>query len=332
MKATDLIKALDICIDIKRPVMVWGSPGIGKSRIMAEVATKRKGWKLLDCRLLIRDVVDMRGVPFVDPETQQTKWAVPAEFPTEGKGVWFLDEINAAHPQVQAVAYQLVLDRAIGEYKLPDGWVVMAAGNNESDGAVTHKMPSALRNRFLHLDLEADLDDWVKWAAGADIHPMVIGFVRFKPSFLHAFDKNAKAFPTPRTWEFVSDIVKAGADPSVEDALYQGLVGVGAATDFSAFVRLYRQLPDIDLIIAEPTKARVPTELGALYAVAAALGKRATPKTFANIVTYLERLPVEFNVMAVTDMVSRLGTELASNQASRAHFTTWAHTHSDVML
>jgi hypothetical protein len=322
--------ALDLLIRAKRPGMVWGKPGIGKSAIIAMLATLRTGWQFLDFRLLIRDAVDMRGVPFVDDKTGRTMWAVPAEFPKEGKGIWFLDEINAAHPQVQAVAYQLVLDRAIGEYKLPDGWVILAAGNNEEDGAVVHRMPSPLRSRFVHLDLEADLDDWCDWALKAGIESVVIGFLRFKPELLHQFVKTDRAFPCPRTWEFISHIVKEAPDPSVEHALFEGTIGKGAAAEFSAFIRLYRELPNIDAIIKDPAKAPLPKggDISVYYAVAAALGRRADIKNFGAIVTYLERFPdVEFNVMAIRDAMRR-NAELRSLPA----FTTWCHKHADVTL
>jgi hypothetical protein len=276
----------------------------------------------------MRDTVDMRGIPFVDKDGR-TRWAVPAEFPKPGtKGIWLLDEANAAHPQVQVVAYQLTHDRMVGEYPVPDDWVVVLAGNYESDGAVVHKMSSALSSRVIHLDLEADLDDWCAWAGKNGIEPMVIGFVRFRPELMHQFDKKDRAFPCPRTWEFVSDIIKAKPDPSVENALFEGTIGKGAAAELSGFVRLYRELPSIDDLIANPKTAKLPTEIAAKYAVAAALGRKANVKNFANVITYLERLPeVEFNVMAVKDAVAR-DTELRST----AVFGRWCQAHSDVTL
>lgn len=321
MKASLLAEALDLLVRVKQPGMVWGKPGVGKSMIMAQLcSTRGSDWQFMDFRLLIRDAVDMRGVPFVDEKTGRTMWAVPAEFPKAGtKGIWFLDELTAAHPQIQAVAYQLVLDRAIGEYKLPDGWVVMAAGNYEEDGAVSHRMPSPLRSRFTHLDLVVDLNDWCTWAAGAGIAPEVIGFLRFKPALLHDFNKGDRAFPCPRTWEFVSNIYKARPNQSVEHALYVGTVGMGAAIEFSAFCRLWRQLPDIDSLIAAPTTSALPTELSVLYAVSAALAQRATIKNLKAIMVYLERLPqVEFAVMCVRDIMVR-----TPNLAKTVAFGQW---------
>ncbi len=331
MKASDLRDALKVCFATKRAAMVWGSPGVGKSAIIAQLA-KELGVDLLDFRLVMRDTVDMRGVPFVD-KAGRTQWAVPAEFPKEGtKGIWLLDEANAAHPQVQVVAYQLTHDRAVGDYKVPDGWVIVLAGNKETDGAVVHKMSTALSSRVVHLDLDVDLEDWLTWAKDAKVHDMVRAFVKFRPNLLHSFDPKLKArsFPCPRTWEIVSDIIKAGPKPSVEHALFEGTVGAGAAVELSGFVRSWRSIPDIDGIIADPKHARVPDatrEIGALYAVAIALANRASVLNFDKIITYLERLPVEFNVMAVTDAVQHK-TELHSTKG----FGKWVHDHADVTL
>lgn len=331
MKASNLVKALKICFAQKRAAMIWGSPGVGKSAIIAGLA-KELGLELLDMRLVMRDTVDMRGVPFVD-DNGRTQWAVPAEFPKPGtSGIWFLDEANAAHPQVQVVAYQLTHDRQIGEYKVPDGWVIVLAGNKETDGAVVHKMSSALGSRVIHLELDVDLNDWANWAKSADVHPMIRAFVKFRPNLLHAFDPKLKArtFPCPRTWEIASDIMKAGPDVSVEHDLFIGTVGEGAAIELSGFARSWRSIPDLDDIIANPGTAAVPDaqrEIGALYAVAIGLSNRANVVNFGAIVKYLERLPVEFNVMATTDAVKRDG-ELQLTSA----YGKWCHAHTDVML
>ncbi len=254
----------------------------------------------------------MRGVPFVN-KGGRTQWAVPAEFPKPGvPTIWLLDEVNAAHPQVQVVAYQLTHDRMVGEWHVPDETVIVLAGNRDDDGAVTHKMSTALSSRVIHLDLDVDGDDWLAWASGAGVHDMVRMFIKFRPHLLHAFDKKARSFPCPRTWEMVSDLIKIDegvvADPAEEFALFKGTVGEGAAIELAAFMRSWRSLPDIDYVIANPTTARVPdvnTEIGALCAVASALSNRAKPENWKAIVTYLERLPVEFNIMAVTDAVKR---------------------------
>jgi hypothetical protein len=192
--------------------------------------------------------------------TVVTQWASPSFLPMVerdgAKGVLFLDEITSADGQVQAAAYQLVLDRRLGDYILPDGWLVVAAGNRPEDRAVVKDMSSALANRFCHFEVEYDLQDWVDWAFAAKVDPRVISYNRYKHgASLYRFDptSNDKAFPTPRTWERVSDVLRAcqGAIPS--DTV-QGCVGIGEGVEFEAFSDLESHLPDVDKILKQAMK------------------------------------------------------------------------------
>jgi MoxR-like ATPase len=159
VKPTEIRKALETLIPLQQPAFVWGAPGVGKSDTMRQV-TAALNRVLIDIRAVLLDPVDLRGLPSINGDSR-AHWCPPAFLPTGGEGVLFLDELNAAPPLTQAACYQLVLDRQLGEYRLPDGWTVIAAGNRETDKAVTHRMPSALANRFVHLDFEVNLDDWV---------------------------------------------------------------------------------------------------------------------------------------------------------------------------
>ena len=325
MKPSDLATTLRLVIRAKQPTFVWGPPGIGKSQIVQQTAAS-ENLALIDIRAVLLDPVDLRGLPAVNGDGR-AHWAIPEFLPRDGSGVLFLDELNAAPALVQASCYQLILDRKLGEYTLPDGWMVLAAGNRESDGAVTHRMPSALRNRFVHLEAETDLDDWCKWALSANISPEVIAFLRFKPDLLHNFDKSARAFPTPRSWEFVDRIAKQQPGPAIEHALFSGTVGEGAAVEFSAFLRLYRELPSIDAILLDPQNSPVPTNPATCYAVATALARRTTNRTIGSAITYLDRMQPEYSVMSVRDMVAH-----DSNLQSSPEFTRWAVNHSDVIF
>jgi MoxR-like ATPase len=202
---------------------------------------------------------------------------------------------------VQASLYQLVLDRKLGEYRLPDGWAILAAGNREGDRAVTSRMPAPLRNRFVHIDFEVDADDWSQWAIQSGIRPEVIAFIRFRPELLSAFDRDATAFPSPRSWEFVSRILTADPDSAVEYELVAGAVGPGAATEFTGCLRMFRDLPSIDAILLNPAAEVVPDSPAAQYAVASALATRATDTNFDRIYAYLARMPVEFRILCVRD-------------------------------
>lgn len=326
MTPKQLSVALQTLIPIQQPVFVWGAPGIGKSQIVAQTASTL-GLELRDVRAVLLDPVDLRGLPHINNDGH-SHWAAPAFLPRTGAGVLFLDELNAAPPLVQAACYQLVLDRQLGEYRLPDGWSIVAAGNRESDGAVVHRMPSALRNRFVHLDAETSLDDWSSWAIGAGIEPAVIAFVRYRPELLHSFSRNDRAFPTPRSWEFVSRIAAAhSVNPEIEHALFCGAVGEGAGVEFSAFLRLYRDLPSIDAILLNPTQADVSDSPATLYAVASALARRAALPNWGRVLCYSNRMPAEYGVLVVKDAITRTPA-----LQSTPEFTRWAIAHQDVVF
>jgi hypothetical protein len=282
-------------------VFLWGSPGIGKSAVVAQVAAAA-ALDLQDVRALLLDPVDLRGLPFVAPDGR-SRWAAPGFLPGDGTtGILFLDELNAAPAMVQASLYQLVLDRKLGEYRLPDGWAILAAGNREGDRSVTSRMPTPLRNRFVHIEFDVDADDWSQWAIQkGGIRPEVIAFIRFRPELLSAFDRDATAFPSPRSWEFVSRILSADPDSGVEYELIAGAVGPGAATEFTGFLRMFRDLPSIDAILLNPAAEAVPESPAAQYAVASALATRATDTNFDRIYAYLARMPVEFRILCVRD-------------------------------
>jgi hypothetical protein len=347
MKPSHLAQALVTMIQAREPVFIWGPPGIGKSQIVRQVSdslysadygytvdmegnafgldgekTATRPW-LADIRAVLLDPVDLRGLPHVNGGGHAT-WAIPDFLPRIGKGILFLDEINRAPVLVQNACLQLVLDRRIGEYVLPDGWAIMAAGNRESDGGGVTRMNSALASRFVHLDAETDLNDWSKWAVRANIHPATLGFIRFRPELLHQFDRTARAFPAPRTWEFVSNVTKQSPPNYLSHPLFSGSVGEGAAVEYSAFLDMYKSLVSIDQILLSPKGTPVPTTPSALYAVCSALARVATDSNLARVVQYLDRCPQEFAVMCVKDAVERTPAI-----ASCPDFTRWAVEHSE---
>ena len=280
---------------------------------------QRLSMPLRDVRALLLDPVDLRGLPFLGNDGR-SKWATPEFLPQDGSGILFLDELNAAPAMVQASCYQLVLDRKLGEYTLPAGWAIIAAGNRDSDRAVTTRMPTPLRNRFVHLEFEVDMQEWSEWAIQAGVRPEVIAFLRFRAELLNAFDRDANAFPSPRSWEFVSRILESRQpEPSIEHEFFAGAVGSGAATEFSAFLRMFRELPNIDAILVNPHKEPVPENAAAQYAVASALAHRASDTNFDRICVYLDRMPTEFSVLCVRDASLR---EPAIRHT--AGYTKWA--------
>jgi MoxR-like ATPase len=323
VKPSEIFESLNGLIDARQTVFIWGGPGIGKSAVVKQLANKH-GLPLRDVRALLLDPVDLRGLPYLSDGC--SKWATPDFLPQDGAGVLFLDELNAAPPMVQASCYQLVLDRKLGEYALPDGWSIVAAGNRESDRAVTNRMPTPLRNRFVHLDFEVDMQEWSQWAIQNGIRPEVIAFLRFRPALLSAFDRDNNAFPSPRSWEFVSNILSINAKQRIEHELIAGAVGTGAATEFSAFLTMFRQLPNIDAILLNPHKEVVPDNAAAQFAVATALAQRASDTNFDRVYQYLKRMPTEFNVLAVRDATLR-----DSNICHTAGYTQWAVENHEVL-
>lgn len=319
MKPLELSKALECCISIKQPVCLWGEPGIGKSQIVKQT-TSRMSYSLQDVRAVLLDPVDLRGLPTV--QNGKSKWAVPDFLPQSGTGVLFLDELNRAPALVQNACFQLVLDRKLGEYQLPDEWTIVAACNPSGGG--TSKISDALANRFVHLQAEVDVMQWSQWAVTANIEPVVIAFIRFRPELLHQYDPKQRAFPSPRSWEFVSRITASHPGNGIEHGLYIGAVGEGAATEYSAFVRLFRELPNIDAILLDPGKSKVPDQPANLFAVSSALARRANDGNFGRVITYLDRLPQEYAVMCVKDAVTR-----DAKLQSTPEFIKWSTAHQE---
>ena len=328
MKPSSLRTALPKLIAKQRPVFLWGAPGVGKSDVIRQIAEDSK-LELRDVRLSLLDPIDLRGFPTIDAVKKQMSW-LPADFlPKKGKGLLFLDEMNSAPQSVQAAAYQLVLNRKIGEYKLPDGWAVMAAGNRASDRSVVHAMPAALANRFVHLDFDINVDDWSHWAMDNEIHTDLRAFIRFRPNLLHCFDgaTNPRAFPSPRSWAFVNDIYKDNHSADDEYELIKGTVGEGAAAEFSGFVRQIKDLPTIDQVLLDPDGTKVPTSPAGMYAMATALDAKTTTNNIGRVMKYMDRMPVEFQVVYVRSAIRR-----DSKLTGTKEYMAWGIKQQSVLL
>lgn len=327
MKASQISESLEILITCKQPVFLWGPPGVGKSQIVKQTAEKM-ALNIIDVRAILLDPVDLRGIPKINA-TGTAEWCPPSFLPTEGIGILFLDELNAAPPLVQAACYQLILDRQIGEYALPDGWAIIAAGNRDKDRAVTHKMPSALSNRFVHIDFTVDHQQWTKWANKNDIAQDIVNFIQFRPNLLHDFDpeKNTRAFPSPRSWEFASQLIKGGATGEILQELMEGTVGKGAATELLGFMKIYNQLPDITEILNNPMRVQLPQDPAVLFATCEMVGKSADVDSAGNLIAFAGRLPDEFGVLLVREAVRN-----CSEISTLGTFSTWAANHADILV
>jgi MoxR-like ATPase len=199
---------------VKRPLFLWGPPGIGKSELVENI-TKELGGIMYDCRLGQMEPTDIRGIPFYNKENGKMDWAAPIDLPDAETAVQypvvvlFLDEMNSAPASVQSAAYQLILNRRIGKYHLPDNVVIVAAGNRESDKGVTYRMPTPLANRFIHQEMKVDFASWQEWAVMNNEHKDVVGYLSFAKQDLYDFDAKSasRAFATPRSWHFVSELL-----------------------------------------------------------------------------------------------------------------------------
>jgi hypothetical protein len=325
------------------PVMLWGPPGVGKSQMVAQIGRRHQA-PVIDIRLSQMEPSDLRGIPFRVGDVVQ--WAVPAMLPDAQRhgprGVLFLDEVTSAPPAVSAAAYQLILDRRLGDYQIPGGWAIFAAGNRQGDRGVTYAMPAPLANRFSHFEVSVNLDDWAAWAYSHGIDERLIAFLRFKPELLFAFDAvrtlaGEMAFPSPRSWEFAHRALQKFADePALLTAALCACVGQAAGLECAAFIDSLERLPDLDAIVAGQEVA-VPVELDLQYAVAAALAGRAlrakgqaqAKQVWGHILRYAQRLPLkEMGVMLVSDMHRGIGSALFAVP----EFASWSHAVADLVL
>ena len=263
----------------KRPIFLWGPPGIGKSDIIGQITNGLSKSHLIDIRLSLWDPTDIKGIPYYSANDNTMAWAPPAELPTEEFAaqfdniVLFLDEMNSAAPAVQAAAYQLILNRRVGQYKLPDNVLIVAAGNREADKGVTYIMPAPLANRFVHLELAVDFDDWFQWAVDNNIHQDVVGYLTFAKKDLYDFDPKSpsRSFATPRSWSFVSELLEDDDDENTTTDLVSGAVGEGLAVKFSAHRKIASSLPNpTDILDGKVTDLHTK-EISAMYSLTVSL-------------------------------------------------------------
>ena len=269
-------KAILTAFKAKRPVFLWGPPGIGKSEVVAEIA-EELGGAVIDLRMAQMEPTDIRGIPYFNKDLNKMDWAPPVELPDEEFSsqypvvVLFLDEMNSAPPAVQAAGYQLILNRRVGKYKLPDNVVIVAAGNRDSDKGVTYRMPMPLANRFVHLEMRPDFASWQNWAVNKGIHKDVVGYLSFAKQDIYDFDakSSSRAFATPRSWVFVSDLLK-DEDATDSDTLFNlvsGAVGDGLAVKFMAHRKVAGRMPEPSDILAGKVKDLNVKEVSAMYSL-----------------------------------------------------------------
>ena len=267
-------KAIEIALKVRRPIFAWGSPGIGKSDMIKQIGADTES-AVIDVRLSLWDPTDIKGIPYYDDDSKSMKWAPPEELPSlffadnHKRVILLLDELNSAPPSVQAAAYQLVLDRKVGAYILPENVVIVAAGNKESDRGVTYKMPAPLANRFIHIEIEPSFDDWFEWATKSNIHKDILSFLSWSKADLFNFDpkSSSRSFATPRSWSFVNDFLHHGeCDSDTLMTLVSGAIGE-TAIKFRAHRELITKMPNPMDILSGKIKKLDNIELSAKYSL-----------------------------------------------------------------
>ena len=303
-------------------IMLWGPPGVGKSQGVREIAHKiedktQKKVVVTDVRLLLFNPVDLRGIPTANEDKTLAVWLKPKIFQmddsTDVVNILFLDEISAAPQSVQAAAYQITLDRTVGEHRLPDNCIVIAAGNRVTDRSVAYAMPKALANRLCHIEIVHDIKSWHDWAVGAGINRIVLGFLDYNPSMLMKFDTitDDLAFPTPRSWEMVSNILNNVSENIAEVyPLIAGCIGDAAAYELRSWSEVYSKIPDVETVF-EGKNAGIPTRPEILFALSSNIAAHAlehhSEEEIRNAVEYVAKLPSEFKNRIFADFLKVKG-------------------------
>ncbi len=292
---------------------VRSSPGLGKSDIMRSIADEYN-LQLIDIRLGQCDVTDLNGLPRFTADGR-AEYAPFTNFPLEGdelpegKDGWllFFDEMSSAGKQMQAAAYKVVLDRMVGQRKLHKKVLMACAGNLESDRAVVHGMSTALQSRLIHIEMRLDHKEWMVWAVKNQVDSRILGFLEFKPDYLHKFepDHQDTTFACPRTWWFAHKLTIGTAITNEDIPLLAGTVSAGVAQEFVQFAQIFADLPKIADILKDPEKAIVPDEPSTRYAMTTVTVDHVTDKTMGALVTYIQRYSVEFQVVFLRMVTTR---------------------------
>lgn len=336
----------------RRSLFMWGPPGIGKSSVVGQVGNDI-GYDIRPLSLADRDSIDFRGSPVptlkmkdgsriyllgnttkVDYEQVEagiTEWFIPGflAISKTRQTILFLDEFNQGDKQTQKVAQRLVLEYRLDEYVLPDTVRIVAAGNRETDKAFVQRLSAPTNNRFIHFEVGPDYDGWVNWAVLNDLHPFVIAYIRHNPKALFNFNptSNDKAFPTPRSWEAVSDVMKNYSRKAGLFWSIMGCVGKSEAIAFKGFMDLFSEIPDLDDIFKNPNGTKIPSNPSVRFSICILLARKSTYKNLAAIKTYVERMGREYCVYTINYI-----TALNDDLAETPEYVMWAHEYQDFLV
>ena len=346
--SSSYIKLIKEKIDFKMfpSVMLWGQPGVGKSQAIRQIAKNieektNKKVNICEVRLLLFNPIDLRGIPVANYDKTLAVWLKPQIFQMDKSdniiNILFLDEISAAPQSVQSAAYQITLDRTIGEHKLPDNCLVIAAGNRVSDKSVAYKMPKALANRLMHFNISTSFNNWKKWALHSNIHPMVIGFLAFRPDLLNTFDSSneALAFATPRSWEMVSNILNTiNDDLDKVYSLVSGLIGGGIAYELRTWSKVYQNLPKVEDIFLGKN-VDVPKNVSEIFAVCSMMVRYVKNNKYdlygiANSIKYASKFPKDFSILLIEEYMA-IDKDYNKKLIMLPEFSRWLNNNASIL-
>ena len=325
MRARLLSETIKAMYDYKRTTCIEGSPGVGKTSLIRQVA-EELNVEYREVHMPTRLVEDF-GIPY--PNGDVLKYIIPDWFPTDpnSRGILCFDDRNQASADLQKVLANICQARNLHGTPLPDGWMVVSTGNHQRDRAGANRVLSHLRDRETVLQMDTNIDDWTHWALRNGVRSEVISFIAFASHLLCDFDPNRDKNATPRGWvEGVSPAL--GVVPAAaEFDTFAGSVGDGAASDFVAYLKTYREVPDIDELLKDPDNAKLPTEPMIKYATVASIAARMDTKNIANAIKYMDRLPGEFGVLGVSLAIHR-----DSKLVGTKEFAKWGINNADILL
>lgn len=313
VKPSLAIAAISAALQAKLVPMLQGSPGTGKSDIIRNIASTFN-LKVIDVRLSQCDPTDLNGLP--STSNNRARYLPMDTFPIEGDPLpegysgWllFLDEMNSAPVAVQAAAYKIILDHAVGQHNLHSNVAIVGAGNLETDGAIVEPMSTAMQSRLVHLELVVDHKEWIDWASSACLDHRITSYVKFKPGQLHTFqpDHSDKTYACPRTWEFANRILKfSEIGEATTLPLLAGTLSEGVAREFIVFCKIFDSLPKMVDIIRDPKGVPVPDAPSVLFALTGAISHNATQETITPLIDFVERMPAEFQIVCMREVVRR---------------------------
>lgn len=324
VKISKAIELITDYIKAKLVPFIEGSPGIGKSEIVKQIA-KTYNLKVIDLRLSQCDPTDLLGFPTINGKkagyAPMETFPIEGETPPEGYAGWllFLDEFSSAPPAVQAAAYKLTLDRMVGIHHLHKNVAIVCAGNREGDNAIVQPMSTALQSRLAHMELIVDAKEFVEWGQTHGIHHYITDYIQFKPGQVYTFspDHTDKTYACPRTWEFASRIMH-GSQEKNRLHLLAGVVSEGVAREFLKFCEVYEELPKPAMLVKDPEGINIPKEPSILYALTGTISHNATADNFSQLMKVIKRLPVEFQVVTMRETIRR-----NKNMMSHASVQKW---------